>query len=259
MSNDFYSLNDGALREAKENLLFKMALARYAECESAEIAAEAEDFEGLKPGRDYEKFIAQQINKRSRKDASRKAAVFAEKMFTKVAVVVFCGLLAVSGAMVASAEVRKSVYQLIFTDMEKYMQVEITHSGANLIDPDVFTGDNAYAPTYLPEGFALNRETVVNDWSGIIVQYENGDRFIRFDQSPSSVYGEIHVDSENADRTETIDLNGNEALLNVKSYPLGDILVTVIWQQDGTVFLIESNIETEEVLKFAGGIKQIKT
>lgn len=259
MPNNSYSLNDGTLREAKEDLLFKMALAQYAKRESTEIAGEAEDCEGPKPGRDYEKFIVQQINKRNRKDASRKVAVFAGKVFTRVAIVVFCGLLAVSSAMVASAEVRKSVCQLIFTDMEKYMQVEIAQPGEDYIDPDVFTGDDAYAPTYLPEGFALNRETVVNDWSGIVAEYENGNQFLRFEQSPSSVYGEIHVDSEHADRTETVDLNGNDALLNVKSYPLGDVLVTVVWQQDGTVFLIESNIETEEVLSFARGIKQIGT
>ena len=88
---------------------------------------------------------------------------------------------------------------------------------------------------------------------GLIVSYKKGGKYIDFTQTVTGTQCSIHVDSENAQITRTIQIGNSEGLFNLKN---GE--VEIVWQMGGCMLDIISNEEPEEVIKFAESIQLLR-
>ena len=107
-----------------------------------------------------------------------------------------------------------------------------------------------YWPSYIPEGFHLLPfgETRGNRSDHTTTAYMRGeDQYITLVEVPPG--GHTYLDSENADREETIWINGNEGLLIEKN---GLFLVT--WGAYERIFSLRTELSLEETMKVAESI-----
>lgn len=107
--------------------------------------------------------------------------------------------------------VKVKVLNFFMNIQEEYTEVGIDHnspgnnSGSNLqVD-----WDNAYIPTEIPKGYAIKKLT--NNKNVKIVEYENESQsFIQFQQRSED--SGMNVDTEDADKIETINVQGHSGM-----------------------------------------------
>ena len=109
------------------------------------------------------------------------------------------------------------------------------------------TIEKIYAPTYIPDGFEMADEIVVEDIYGI-QNYEKGKHYITLEQD--IVNAGIAIDSEDMGR-EDVMIQGYQGQLNSKQ---GKIIL--IWATGEYVFTLSSDLDREEVLKIAESIRE---
>lgn len=114
------------------------------------------------------------------------------------------------------------------------------------VDPEIYTWDNAYGMTYVPEGFIL--ENAQNLIIQQLIRYSCDDKYINFTQ----VYDPVaQVDTEGAN-VKKIYIGNSEGILICE-----DDITCIIWNIDEIVFQLEGSCETEEIIKIAEGIKPL--
>lgn len=106
-------------------------------------------------------------------------------------------------------------------------------------------------PTYVPEGFyEVYREEFEND---LILTYENSEMLsYSFTRSENTDNFSAGVDNEKR-VMEEIEWNGGKAIyFKPLSEELGHLIV---WEDNGYIYSVASDISKEEMLKFAEGVK----
>ena len=114
------------------------------------------------------------------------------------------------------------------------------------VDPEIYTWDNAYGMTYVPEGFIL--ENAQNLIIQQLIRYSCDDKYINFTQAYDPV---AQVDTEGAN-VKKIYIGNSEGILICE-----DDITCIIWNIDEIVFQLEGGCETEEIIKVAEGIKPL--
>lgn len=105
-----------------------------------------------------------------------------------------------------------------------------------------------YTLGYVPNGFQLIFEEYST--AGNTSMYRNEDDLvIHFEVFASS--GVIQIDTENADRIETVYIQDEEGTLIVR-----DGITTIIWSADELCFLVDGNIEETELVKIANSVEK---
>ncbi|MEL1134139.1 DUF4367 domain-containing protein [Desulfitobacterium sp. THU1] len=108
----------------------------------------------------------------------------------------------------------------------------------------------AYVPTYIPEGYEVKNIsssslvktiTFTNQQNSIISYTELSE-----DSAPA-------LDTENVDNFESIDINGHQGNIIVKNS-----LVTLIWEMDGRMFLIQSQTSEDITIKIAQNVRFVE-
>lgn len=247
-------LSKNRLQEEQEELLLKMALARYFEREDANLhaaVAECPDFPEDRESAEHavDRAMRQQHWKAVGQEAWRTSA----KVVTRAAVVFLTFFIFLTTVFAASAPVRDAIYKILFSHEDRYtlVQVDPTVSDA-FIDADLYTWEHCFAPTYLPKGYKL---TTFDDIAGnmLIVRYEKGKNFIQINQAPANVQSSIHIDSENAQTTKPITIGNSEGIYNLK-----DGKTQIVWQVGGCLVDVISNEDTDEVIKVAQGVQLLR-
>ena len=127
--------------------------------------------------------------------------------------------------------------------IEKY---EAPAEEYEFVDPEIYTWDNAYGMTYVPEGFIL--ENAQNLIIQQLKRYSCDDKYINFTQAYDPV---AQVDTEGAN-VKKIYIGNSEGILICE-----DDITCIIWNIDEIVFQLEGSCETEEIIKVAEGIKPL--
>ncbi len=240
-----YNLSEKAIAEKYEDLLFTKVMALYAAEESEKILSEIENEEPSDP-----KNIEKIYSKTERRENFSTLWKVSKKLITFAAMVVFVAVVSLSSVVVASAEAREAVaeaiYHLVLRKTDRYTEVSIGNS-TGFIDPEIYTWDDAYAPTYMPEGFELSNFSCTLSQQS--VDYVCGENFITFIQARNST-GQI--DTQNAEIVENLIIGNSSALFVVK-----DNITQVSWSVGDTMFLVCGTAVPEEVLKVAENIKPI--
>ena len=118
---------------------------------------------------------------------------------------------------------------------------------SEFIDPEIYTWDNAYGMTYVPENFIFINSDDLG--SSQFLNYRNGEKVLSFIQSTDT---SSFVDSENADSIKNIIIGTSEALLITKSD-----WSCISWTLGNKLLQLSGNVSTEEIIKIAEGIKPI--
>lgn len=249
--------------EAFDELLIKIAMSSFAELEGRELLKENErlkeepEFQ-LPPG--HEKMIRSAIKKHERKENFVLVRKAASKIITKVAVVFLILAIGFSTTMTVSAEFRRVIYNLLLTTTERYTQIEIAREYTEFVDSDVYIrpeySGSTFAPTVMPTGYEI--ESVEDSDSIYIVVYTNGENEIYFTQMSNSTSGKLRVNTENAQRVETIMIGDSEALLVVIEEDIG-VRSQIVWSIGNHLLHLKSyENNPDELVVIAQSIKLMK-
>ena len=240
-----YNLSEKAIAEKYEDLLFTKVMALYAAEESEKILSEIESEEPADP-----KNIEKIYSKTERRENFSNLWKVSKKLITFAAMVVFVAVVSLSSVVVASAEAREAVaeaiYHLVLRKTDRYTEVSIGNS-TGFIDPEIYTWNDAYAPTYMAEGFELSNFSCTS--SQQTVDYVCGEDFINFIQARKST-GQI--DTENADITKEIQIGESKGFLVVK-----DDWSCVTCSIEDILIQVSGTAPTEEIIKIAESLKPI--
>lgn len=249
-----YPLNRNRLRIEQEELLLKLALSHYLERENDRLRARMQEQPDPPEDRESAEHAVDRAMRRQRWQViGQKAWQVSGRVVTRVAVVFLTFFICLSTAFAVSPSVRSAVYKMIISPQDLFTSVTVApHQPGMFIDADLYTWEHCFAPTYLPEGYEL---ATFEDFDGIglIVSYKKGGKYIDFTQTVTGTQCSIHVDSENAQITRTIQIGNSEGLFNLKN---GE--VEIVWQMGGCMLDIISNEEPEEVIKFAESIQLLR-
>ena len=159
--------------------------------------------------------------------------------------------------MVASADAREVLYRLLFSEYERYIEIDPTPViNETFVDLEEYQAAGAaFGPTYVPEGAELIEvSSVPFATSALYEQESNNDDYIFmvFSITEMTEGATYRVDSEDADRIEYMTIGESEGLLIVK-----DDFTGITWYVGDTLLDVISNLPTEEVIKFAQGIEKL--
>ena len=249
MKSNGFVLTDKHLNEDYEDLVFKKVMSIHCKEESKEILEEiarnkTENISGHKE-------VNKIFNQLDRIDNIKTLTNIAKKGFLFAAPFVFVVIISVSSVVVASAEVRETVtdilYHLVFEENERYTKIsagEIT----GFINPEIYDWEGAYAPTYMPEGFEYTGRDDYRDYHS--VEYSKGDKLIYIAQFKDKSY---NVDTEDALEVRYIEINNSDALVVIKENQN-----IVSWSSGSKMFWIYGNGVEDELVKIAESMKIIK-
>lgn len=107
---------------------------------------------------------------------------------------------------------------------------------------------NAYVPTYIPEGYSIGSISIRESGREIVYEHDTAPMiYMELGETGSPL-----VDTEKADRVETIDINGHRGTLVQKNG-----MTTIVWEMDGRLFMVEVWSDDDTAVKVARGVKFI--
>ena len=249
MNNNCFNLSDKSIQEDYEDIVFRKIMSIHLEEESKQILEEMKNNKSdEKPDTDK---IRKLIKKNERREQRNILAKYFKKAFLLVASFCLVAIISLSSVVVAFADVREAVtdiiYHLVFEENEKYTLVSVGET-TGFVDPEIYDWEGAYAPTYMPSGFNFVYRDDMDGYHS--VEYTKEDKYIYITQFETASFT---LDTENADKVEYINIKNSDAILAIKNE-----IVTLSWTSGKTMFWIYSNISSEDVIKIAENIKILK-
>lgn len=237
-----------------EDELFDLALLGLLEIEGRKLMEERDQLvqrgEYPSPPADQVRRIEKMIRSSERKKVFQSAVRKISPVISKVAVWFLVFFLGTGTVVLASADIREAIYRLIVEQHQRYTQIELQQDDATGQEEYASCGA-AYIPTYVPsqvelEGITETRYSIRASYQG----GENAELFLIFRQTMPTENAEIRIDTEDADRVESVQVGGSEGLLVEK-----EGIIQVVWNTGGTVLTVSSNLGEEETVRFAQGIQ----
>ena len=156
MSDKDYHLSEAVLNEEAADLAFKRIMAVYCEVESKKILEEMKEREGDKKQETIDvRKIDKLISSCENKDNAKHLFSVSKKVFAWVASFILVCTISLTSVVVASAEARDYIFELVFTEMEKYTDIQIIKKDPS--EEKLFS-EAEYVPTYIPAGYVLNKD-----------------------------------------------------------------------------------------------------
>ena len=239
------------IQEEYEDLVFRKVMAIYVENESKQILAEIRaEKESTNEPVDT-KAVEKLYDKKERRENLSILWKYSKKVVGFAAMVVFVAIVSLSSAVVAFADVREAVieviYHLVYEENEKYTQITIGES-TSFINPEIYSWEDAYAPTYMTLGYEFSELKESSNQNLAI--YCCDDKYVAFSQSSEGVF---QIDTEDATVAKEIIINDSKAIYVEKNG-----FVIIVWNVGENTFSIRGTIDPEEAIKIAKSIKKIK-
>lgn len=249
MNNNCFNLSDKSIQEDYEDIVFRKIMSIHLEEESKQILEEMKNNKSdEKP--DTNK-IRKLIKKNERREQRKILAKYLKKAFLLVASFCLVAIISLSSVVVAFADVREAVtdiiYHLVFEENERYTVVSVGET-TGFVNPEIYDWEGAYAPTYIPEGFEYSGRDDSKDYHS--VHYIKGEKYVYIMQFNKSAFT---IDTENANQIKYFSINESDAILAIK-----DEVVTLSWTSGKTMFWIYGNVSSEDIIKIAENIKILK-
>lgn len=189
-----------------------------------------------------------QFNKAfERKKRNQRIRSRALKISKRVAAVLIIVSIAGSIVTMSVEAFRVRFFNMVIETSEKFSLVTQQEGGDvdDAIDVPVDWME-FYYPSYLPEGYVIERAEMLNDTKYMYFNNSEGQnmRFIQGNMSSQS-----QIDTQDG-RLLEVDINGNDGLIATK-----EGISILIWSDDGTSFSIQGNVEQSILLEIAEGIK----
>ncbi|MBE6900786.1 MAG: DUF4367 domain-containing protein [Ruminococcaceae bacterium] len=242
-------LSEESIVEDYENLVFEKVFAIYCAEESKEIFDEIRKRE--KQETKGKQIVEKLFNKKERKENFRTLGNIFKKGFLFAASFVLVAIISVSSVVVASADIREVVtdiiYHLVFEENERYTKISAGEANG-FIDPELYDWEGAYAPTYMPEGFEFVERTDFKDKHDI--SYSDSKNTVVISQFINSSY---NIDTEGALDIIHTNINNSEAIIVSK-----EDKNIVSWSSGQTMVWIRGNVNVDELIKIAKSMKMVE-
>lgn len=242
-------LSDESLIEDYEDLVFKKVFAIRCAEESKIIFDEIRKRENTETA--GKKIVEKLFNKKEHKENFQTLGKIFKKGFVFAASLVFVVIVSVSSVVVASADIREVVtdiiYHLVFEENERYTIISAAEE-TEFIDPELYDWEGAYAPTYMPKGFEFVERVDFKDKHSI--SYLNLHNYITITQFTNSSY---KVDTENAIEIKYTKINNSDALIVIKENQN-----IVSWSSEQIMLCIIGNVNIDEMLCIADNMRKVK-
>lgn len=185
-----------------------------------------------------------------RRKQSFKEFLMSAKKASKVAAIILVSVLILSVALISSVDaIRVKFLNLFVETNEDYSKITIDDD-SNSGSMDTLKNDvalkNCYIPGYIPKGFNIENIIKQNEETIMVFKDTNSNSLI-FEQS-SDLNTDYMVDTENAE-IEAMEIQGWEAMIITK-----DKTITIIWDNNESMFNVYGQISKEDILKFCENI-----
>lgn len=246
--------------ERFEDALMELSALGLLEIEGQKLLLESAKLNEVKEIQPTEKTwntVKRALWKQKQKNRVSKAAKVICPVFVRAAVFFFALFLGTGSILVASADAREVLYRLLFSEYERYIEIDpdpvINEAFVDL--EEYQAAGAAFGPTYVPEGAELIEVSSVPYVTSALYEKESNNDdyiFMVFSITEMTEGATYRVDSEDADRIEYMTIGESEGLLIVK-----DDFTGITWYVGDTLLDVISNLPTEEVIKFAQGIRNL--
>lgn len=238
------------LYEDYEDSLFRLVMHDVAETEGSLYLEENEklkkDPEFL-PSEAAALTFEKQLSAYLKKKRANSGKRILYKTVNRAAAAVLAVTITFSVAMLSVQAFRVRVFNLLIDMEDKYTSFQLREDNPDDGEDLTINWTDAYIPTYIPDGYEISDVTNLSSIKGITYNNAEGNVILYKEFSSNT---NVAVDSEDASRVETIEINGRTGTLIVKNS-----LVSVVWEMDGKLFLIQADTSVDETVKIAEGIK----
>ena len=242
-------LSEESIVEEYENLVFEKVFSIYCAEESKEIFKEIRERE--KHETEGKQVIEKLFNKKELKENLNTLGNIFKKGFVFAASFVLVAIISVSSVVVASADIRDVVtdiiYHLVFEENERYTKI-LPAETSDFIDSELYDWEGAYAPTYMPEGFEFVERTDFKDKHDI--SYSDSKNTVVISQFYNCSY---NIDTEGALDIIHTNINNSEAIIVLK-----EDKNIISWSVDKTMLWVRGNVSIDELIKIAESMKPLK-
>lgn len=242
------------LYEDYEDSLFRLIMDEAAEKEGQGYLEEMErlksDPESMPSKEAFQKFNRQlDAYYKKNNDSLRKKRIQGILNKAAIAAVIVIALLFTTVASVQALRIKVLNFFIDVQSDHTSFQIKDDDNSTNNSAP-VVNWSNAYVPTYIPDGYEASKISDNGFTKAIIYANQQGSTI---SYSELSVDSELALDTENADKFESLDINNHQGTLIVKNS-----VTTIVWQMDDRMFLIHSQTDEDIVIKVARSVKFIE-
>ena len=154
-----------------------------------------------------------------------------------------------STMMVTVKAFRIEVLNFLISIEPQYTSFQLNDNGENQSDSKlILTWANTYIPTYIPDGYVANNISYSDSVRKIIFTNQADDSSLIYTEYEA--INSIAVDTEDASIVESIKINNHNGTLTVKNST-----AALVWQMDNHLFIIKGELNKNELIKMAEGVK----
>ena len=245
--------NQSQCEEAYDEVMLKIAMSSYAQIHGEKLMSENERLKNnpeFASASNAEEVI-DKILKRMRFIKETKLILNRTYRAASVfALVLLTAAVAVTTTAFASEEFRSTLYKLIFSHDQGYTIISLDKSvPLGFVDSEIYTWENAFAPTILPEYYSVDS---VSEMTTVArVSYISSDgKYLDFLQSKENEEITIALETDEAEIVQHIFINESDGLLVFRNG-----MTRIVWRTGNTMFIIETNDDSNIALSVAKGIK----
>lgn len=238
-----------------DEAILRVAASSYAEIEGERLLRELEECRSLPQYQltpREEKKLNRVINRCRIRRTMRGMGKSGLRVVRGLSMVFLAASIAVGSSMVASASFRDVIYRLIFRNDPQYTLVRISTEMEDTPVDEIYNWEGAYAPYRLPKGYHYVETIDLNMHKKVAYQNELGNK-ISFLQSLVQENATYQVDTENAEIIQQIVIQGEDALLSVKSGR-----VSISWKIDDTILCIVTEEPIETAIAVAQNVRLVQ-
>lgn len=235
-------------------MLLKLAMDSFAEIKGKEFDLENTEIKELQDFSlsDVQKRIFNKlIDSYFRKQAIYSLIKSTGTILRKVSVFVLISFVVFGLTIVNVDAARTKLLNMILKIEDEYTPIELQNNkNGNVLNNSIYINwENAYAPTYIPNGYTIHN--ISNSGSMRFIEYHNkssdmDNQTIVYMQMPVESRGV--VDTEDA-KVTNIKIHGSDGIVIEK-----DELVSVIWHNDDFLFDLSGYEAKSEILKIAESV-----
>lgn len=198
---------------------------------------------------DEEHIFSDRFNKKMDKLVRRRSSSYYEFICTsgRRAACTAAAIVLIFSCSMSVRACREAVYRFVVNAFSDHDNV-VVDKQEDIASPA--TIEQVYTIAALPEGFEETSHSETG--SSVFTAYMNGEKFILFSQYTADSYNK-DIDNEHSGFEETADKDGAKYLIHSDA---NDNSYTVIWNKDGYVFEIHSNINKEALLDLCRDTKK---
>lgn len=221
--------------------LLKVATSEALKNEVNALPSEEELSEKYKPSAELDRRIRRIIIRGRAKSKTQRYT----RRIRKIAAVIIIIIVTSSATLLSVEATRNAIFNAYIERFGKYTEIKFIDSTTDSKQSD------AFFPEYLPEGFRKTSEKSYGNT--IMIEYtDDAGIEILFLKRPADT-GTSLINNEDAEYKE-VDINGNTAYL-FEAVSKNDNSV-LLWQSDGMVFELTSQIDSDELIHIGNSIKK---